>query len=61
MCALDSYLVGVSLSFPGHVFLHTSWGYDIPTSAHSGITILLILFFSSVHTLRTIYDSSLGV
>jgi hypothetical protein len=33
----------------------------MPTSAHSGIPILLILFFSSVHTLGTMYDSSLGV
>jgi hypothetical protein len=32
-----------------------------PTSAHSGIPILLILFFTFVHTLGTMYDSSLGV
>jgi hypothetical protein len=33
----------------------------MPTSAHSSIPRLLILFFSSVHTLGTMYDSSLGV
>jgi hypothetical protein len=33
----------------------------MPTSAHLGIPILLILFFSSVHTLGTMYDSRLGV
>ena len=33
----------------------------MPTSAHSGIPILLILFFSSIHTLGTTYDSSWGV
>jgi hypothetical protein len=33
----------------------------MPTSAHSGTPILLTLFFSSVHTLGTMYDSSLGV
>jgi hypothetical protein len=33
----------------------------MPTSAHSGIPILLILFFNSVHALGTMYDSSLGV
>jgi hypothetical protein len=37
------------------------WGYDIPTSAHSGTLISLTLFFSSVHILGTMYDSSLGV
>jgi hypothetical protein len=26
MCAFDCFLVGVSLSFSGHVFLHTSLG-----------------------------------
>ena len=33
----------------------------MPTHAHSGIPVLLILFFSFVHTLWTMYDSSLGV
>jgi hypothetical protein len=33
----------------------------MPTSTHSSIPILLILFVSSVHTLWTVYDSSLGV
>jgi hypothetical protein len=33
----------------------------MPTFAHSGIPILLILFFSSIHTLGTMYDSSLEV
>jgi hypothetical protein len=33
----------------------------MPTSAHSGTPILLTLFFSYVHTLGTMYDSSLGV
>jgi hypothetical protein len=37
------------------------WGYDIPTSAHSGTPIPLTSFFSFVHTLETMYDSSLGV
>jgi hypothetical protein len=37
------------------------WGYDIPTSAHSGTPIPFTSFFSSVHTLGTMYDSSLGV
>jgi hypothetical protein len=37
------------------------WGYDIPTSAHSGTPIPLNSFFNSVHTLGTMYDSSLGV
>jgi hypothetical protein len=32
-----------------------------PTSAHSVIPILLILFFSYVHTLGTMCDSSLAV
>jgi hypothetical protein len=33
----------------------------MPTSAHSSTPIPLTLFFSSVHTLGTMYDSSLGV
>jgi hypothetical protein len=33
----------------------------MPISAHSGTPIPLTLFFSSVHTLGTMYDSSLGV
>jgi hypothetical protein len=37
------------------------WGYDMPTSTHSGTPIHLTLFFSSVHTLGTMYDSSLGL
>jgi hypothetical protein len=37
------------------------WGYDMPTSAHSDTPILLTLFFSSIHTLGTMYDSSLRV
>jgi hypothetical protein len=37
------------------------WGYDIPTSAYSGTSIPLTSFFSSIHTLGTMYDSSLGV
>jgi hypothetical protein len=37
------------------------WGYDIPTSAHSGTPTPFTSFFSSVHTLGTMYNSSLGV
>jgi hypothetical protein len=33
----------------------------MPTSAYSSTPIPLTLFFSSVHTLGTMYDSSLGV
>jgi hypothetical protein len=32
-----------------------------PTFAHSSIPILLLLFCSSIYTLGTMYDSSLGV
>ena len=61
MCAFDCFLVGVSLSFSGRVFAFKFGGMIFPTSAHSRIHILLILFFSSVHTLGTMYDSSFGV
>jgi hypothetical protein len=61
MYALECFLVGVSTSFSGHVFLDTSLGYDIPTFAHSSTPIPLTSFFNYVHTLGTMYDSSLGV
>jgi hypothetical protein len=46
---------------PRTCFCMQVWGYDMPTSTHLGTPILLTLFFSSAHTLGTMYDSSLGV
>jgi hypothetical protein len=49
------------LLFQDMCFWIQVWGYDIPTSAHSGTPIPLTSFFNSIHTLGTIYDLSLGV
>jgi hypothetical protein len=49
------------LLFQDMCFWIQVWGYNIPTSAHSGTPIPLTSFFSSVHTSGTMYDSSLGV
>ena len=52
MYAFDSFLVRVPLSFSRTcVFAFKFGGMICPTSAYSGIPILLILLFSSVHTL----------
>jgi hypothetical protein len=59
--ALDCFLVGVPTSFLGHVLTFKFGGMIYPTSAHTGIPILLLLFFSSVHILGSMYDSILGV
>jgi hypothetical protein len=49
------------LLFQDMCFWIQVWGYGIPSSAHLGTPIPLTLFFSFVHTLGTMHDSSLGV
>jgi hypothetical protein len=62
MWVFDCSLVGVSLFFYRKCVVAYKFGGIIcPTSTHFGNLVLLIIFFSSVHTLGTMYDSSLWV